>query len=449
MDSMPEGVSERRKILNVVADYQRLREEADDIAEKTRITQELDSYLSSVASDPVNRYVTDLIFYGGNENRIMPKEWFNETKLLPFEDENIAVPIEAEKVLKRCFGEYMTPILTFDAHGYPFYEKNKKRLKDLFEFAFLEFSCSYEEYKDVMSGSLKKAALSEMLKSAIRVLLDMHDDAKRTDDPDGIKDILTQCQQIALEVGTEIEKRAIESSKVVENLEQYCEKIYEVYESVNSEDGLSDEVINGLSCSESMISKISDCEMEEKREVLFLCMSPKDWESMHDIWKHEVSDPKNHVAVIAIPYKDKDSMGLISDGDWVVESHEYPDEIKETICVEYDLEYMRPDVIYHNSPYDEFSDGYTVHPYYYTKNLRKYCDELVFVMPYNLREIVDEDSRSRYTLGTYICNPGVVFSDRVIVKTENTAKVCDEILIKKFPFLEGKQVIQLANFSDI
>lgn len=53
---------------------------------------------------------------------LLPKEWFRETVNLPFENIEIPVPIDYEKVLEYTYGtSYMTPVRGAAAHNYPFY----------------------------------------------------------------------------------------------------------------------------------------------------------------------------------------------------------------------------------------------------------------------------------------------------------------------------------------
>ena len=53
----------------------------------------------------------------------------------------------------------------------------------------------------------------------------------------------------------------------------------------------------------------------------------------------------------------------------------------------------------------------------------------MLVPPFRLREISDADMRSRYTAGVFICNPGAVYADSIVVQTENMKHVFSELLM--------------------
>ncbi|MBR6228823.1 MAG: LicD family protein [Eubacterium sp.] len=436
MDSLPSDEKKQKKVMEVIADHQRRRNEADSIEKKTEITQELDRYLSTLAESEDNDQVVDLLYYGGNKARILPKEWFDEAVELPFMDGTMSVPAKYREVLERYFGDYRKPVIVFGAHGYPFYEKYLGQLKERFEFEFPRFSCTQAQYDSVMSERTEKVTLSELLLSMAGVLSDAHRDLSASENREFAADLLMQCQQLAIDVGGEVERRAVDSSGIIEVLEAYCDDIYKTHERARSGIGssfgriLSDAENSTLQGYEDRLRALADRNTAEKKEVLFLSLSAKDMERVSGLREKYCSEPDVHVSVVALPYKDKDAMGLIPDGEWSVDTEGYPDEVELTPFDQYDLEAMHPDVVVYQTPYDEFCDGYTIHPYFYSKNVRKYCDELVFAMSYELMEIVEADFRSRYTLGTFICNPGVIYADRMLVLTEKMKRVCEEILWK-------------------
>ena len=57
------------------------------------------------------------------------KEWFSYTIEMPFENTTIPVPVGYDAFLRRRFGDYMIPRITF-AHGYPFYKGQMEEIRD-------------------------------------------------------------------------------------------------------------------------------------------------------------------------------------------------------------------------------------------------------------------------------------------------------------------------------
>ena len=85
---------------------------------------------------------------------------------------------------------------------------------------------------------------------------------------------------------------------------------------------------------------------------------------------------------------------------------DYPDYVPITNWLEYAIADKKPDVIFIHNPYDEYNYVTSVHPDYYSKELKKYTDCLVYVPYFVLggNEIGAE----------FINNSGVINSDYVV-----------------------------------
>lgn len=59
-----------------------------------------------------------------------PKEWYNESIRMPFENFMIPVPKEYDAVLRAMFKDYMTPV-RYEEHNYPFYKSQKQELESI------------------------------------------------------------------------------------------------------------------------------------------------------------------------------------------------------------------------------------------------------------------------------------------------------------------------------
>ncbi|MBR0118663.1 MAG: LicD family protein, partial [Eubacterium sp.] len=342
MDSLPPDEEGRLEVMKTIAKYQERRNRFTDPARRTAEMKKLDEYLISLSDDPKNTYVTDLVYYKNIKDRILPKSYFDDVIEVPFEDGTMCVPGQYEDILKRYFGDYTKEVLEFDSHGYPFYEINKKELKEKLDFELLTYRFDSGDYERVMQAG-----------------------------------------------------RATDDSRVDED--------------------------RGVGPEKSSAG-------EDKRVVLLLPLSHDDWWSLEPIWRYYQDDKNTEVMVVPIPYKDKDAMGLLPEGNWDVDMDGYPDGVELIHPDEVDFSVIHPSVVVYQSPYDEYSDGYTVHPYLYSTGLREFCDRLILVPPFELREIADADMRSRYTAGAFICNPGAVYADEILVQTENMKQVFSELL---------------------
>ena len=60
-------------------------------------------------SGPEDAYCVNSGSYYDRRKETAPVSWYGEPRLVPFEDGEYPVPREAEKLLTRIYGDYMTP----------------------------------------------------------------------------------------------------------------------------------------------------------------------------------------------------------------------------------------------------------------------------------------------------------------------------------------------------
>ena len=157
------------------------------------------------------------------------------------------------------------------------------------------------------------------------------------------------------------------------------------------------------------ILKIKEIMMksDKRKEVVFLPYNASMWDSLESIWQAADEDENCDTYVVPIPYCDRNPDG--SAATWHYEGQDLPDYVPITDWQEYDLSKHRPDIIYIHNPYDDYNLVTSVHPNYYSKELKKYTDMLVYVPYFVSGDIV----------GPIKCKaPGVVNADRVIVESE-------------------------------
>lgn len=375
--------------------------------------------------------ITDLLFWNHNEERLLPAEYLNESIEVDFEWGKMRVPIAYDDILRRYYGNPMGFSLVDWGHSYPFYDKYAKELKEKLDFELLHFEFDVDKYNGIMSDKEEKKPLSDLLKTGLDVLVEAHDFLRSCvrDDADHaeMNEVLSMCQETAIVIGNEIESRAVNDFGSISTLEKYCEYIYELHEKTLTGDRDND-LLNGLEEHETRIRDALTRKYQEKREVVFLCMSGDDWKALQSIWECAVEDKETSVSVIALPFKEKDAKGIPVEGEWITDTDGFPEEVELTSYDEYDLMYRHPDLLVYQLLYDEYSDGFIIHPNYYSSNLRKCCEKMVFIPPFKLREIEEGQSRPRYTLGKFLMNPGAVYSDQIVVQSEGIKDVCVDLL---------------------
>lgn len=117
-----------------------------------------------------------------------------------------------------------------------------------------------------------------------------------------------------------------------------------------------------------------------KKLVVFLPYKASMWDSLESIWMAAERDRAHcRTMVIAIPYAD-----LAPDGTpakWHYEADQFPKYVPVIHYESVDLEALHPDAIFVHNPYDNYNNVTSVDARYYSENLRKQTDCLVYV-PY-------------------------------------------------------------------
>lgn len=237
--------------------------------------------------------------------------------------------------------------------------------------------------------------------------------------------ILIQIQDASITLGTSIEAHIGEDSDTVRAVEEYCELIYQLYEVLGQQGEL--EMMQDAICSQWQ--KIQNCAEEElsnRYEIVFLPYKVSMWDSLESVWIAAVEDPDCDAYVIPIPYYDKNADGTFRSEHY--EGEAFPAGVPITNYLEYDFENRHPDAIFIHNPYDDHNFVTSVHPYFYTQNLRKFTERLVYI-PYYISAETNPDSLDviEGKAGMTLTN-GVLNSDMVFLQSENTKRLFVNIL---------------------
>ncbi len=189
-----------------------------------------------------------------------------------------------------------------------------------------------------------------------------------------------------------------------------------------------DEVLNVLEKSKENRIVSANTFSEKDENVVFLVDRAVNWKALHTLWEEEKNKENTQVYVIAVPYFLCEYNGQFDTEHMIIETEGYPGGVKLTPFDAYDFDEKRSARMYYLNPYDEYSYAMSVHPFFYAKNIVLYTDELIFVTPFMLREISPGDARSRFTLGMFLKNPGLVYADRILAQSEGMRNVYIELL---------------------
>lgn len=219
----------------------------------------------------------------------------------------------------------------------------------------------------------------------------------------GLSEMLVQCQDAAMQIGTSLEIMGEQYAVVVHLLEDYCENIYQISISLTDEKicrKLAKKVQKQLT---DLQNRIQYEVQDDRKQAVFLPYKLSMWDSLESVWRAADADPEYDTFVIPIPYYDKNADGTF--GEMHYEGNDFPEDVPVTGYKDYDFEANRPDVVFIHNPFDECNRVTSVHPSFYTKILKKYTDRLVYIPYFILGEDMFEN----------MCvSPGTLFSDVVI-----------------------------------
>ena len=114
-------------------------------------------------------------------------------------------------------------------------------------------------------------------------------------------------------------------------------------------------------------------------KVVFMPYKASMWDSLESVWMAADKDKRCEAVVVPITYYELDSNR--NPAKKVNEREGFPEYVPVVNDEEYDLENDRPDIIYIHNPYDDTNLVTRVESRYYSWNLKKYCERLVYI-PY-------------------------------------------------------------------
>lgn len=230
------------------------------------------------------------------------------------------------------------------------------------------------------------------------------------------QNMLSECQEFAVSLGENIEKLEGEGHATVACLEEYCEALYHVYEELDSDEAGFGRIYKILQKQLLKVESSAKSEIRVRKEVVFLPYKASMWDSLESVWKAADEDPDCDAYVIPIPYYDKNPDGSFREMHY--EAALYPEYVPTVHYGEYDFEKRRPDVIFIHNPYDECNYVTSVEPFFYSKNLKKYTEKLVYIPYFILGEINPGNKAAVEGMAHFVTVPGVMNADRVIVQSE-------------------------------
>lgn len=261
---------------------------------------------------------------------------------------------------------------------------------------------------------MRKAVKNNLLE-VFKTIYEAHEIVKGFIDKkeyENAQNLLADCQDTAIQIGNLIEEYEGEGFVTVSFLEKYCEALYEVATSLSDESKghkVQKQLDKNIIKAENSVKN----DIKVKLEVVFMPYKASMWDSLESVWKAADEDPDCDAYVVPIPYYDRKPGGAF--GEFHYEGGDYPDYVPVVHYEAYNLEQRRPDIIYIHNPYDGNNLVTSVDPRFYSNQLKKYTDKLVYI-PYCVYD-ENDNINSTNVCQRYI-TPVVCNADKVILQSE-------------------------------
>ncbi|MGY5239908.1 hypothetical protein [Clostridium tertium] len=142
------------------------------------------------------------------------------------------------------------------------------------------------------------------------------------------------------------------------------------------------EILKGLNVNENIEEILNSFNRKDnngKIKVTFFPYKISMWDSLKSIYEAACNDENCIVSVVPIPYYQLSQDNMIE----TYEGDRFPDNILITHYSEYCIEYEKPDIVFVHNIYDQYNTITRVYERYFTSNIKKYTDMLVYV-PYHI-----------------------------------------------------------------
>lgn len=346
---------------------------------------------------------------------------------VPFEDTSIPIPENYSKVLSGKYRNYHQIKKVWGGHDYPYFESQKKELEKLSgsPFPSFRFAASMLQRPEPDRENSLKTISPECL-SGMEEYISEISNSLLSGETEALGELFQGILQLTEDFGTLIENTKGENRESVKNivsiLQEFCSVLVESYNSF-AEKGvpIDTDILRAA------LSKVSDgvkTNITNVNAVLFLTTGPVEWRSFLKFYLESCSSENTEIFVAPLPTLVKDVYGNLLSED----SISYHDNVAEyeglspnhfTDYRTINLSLLCPDTVYIQNPYDGENPLLTVPKQFYAENLRHFTDRLIYVPIGKTSEFEENDLTDMYNLKIYANAPGVIYSDKVVVQSEN------------------------------
>lgn len=261
----------------------------------------------------------------------------------------------------------------------------------------------------------------------VELLGQAHEEIRRAIEKNNIPTalhLLEDCQEGAISLGNLIETTEGEDTGIVPILEDYCEQVYRLHEAIaGNGQGMAVNANKSYKRLRQSLFQIRNRiqNLKVHLEAVFLPYKASMWDSLESVWRAAWEDPDCEPYVIPIPYYDRNPDGSFRELHY--EGDQYPAYVPVTGYQDYDFEKRKPDMVFIHNPYDDCNYVTSVDPFFYSGNLKRFTERLVYIPYFVLKEVEPDDEEAVERIKHFCMVPGVANADLVIVQSEKMRQV--------------------------
>ncbi|MCI9216356.1 MAG: hypothetical protein HFG95_04560 [Dorea sp.] len=251
--------------------------------------------------------------------------------------------------------------------------------------------------------------------------------------------ILIECQDCAVHIGTKIEEIEGYETNSVRFLEEYCEEAYQI--SINPIPKVIKKRTGRMGRLLSDIMHDLEMRTDKKIHILFLPYKASMWTAFDSIWRYSMKDPDAEVKVVPIPYyeigEELESPILKFEGDL------FPDELPTVSYREYSIEREKPDLIFIHNPYDNTNNLTKIPEQYFSESLKQHTGGLIYSPYFTMCGYTKGRSDFQYL------NKGTINADKVIVQSDFVKRIYESYGYpsEKFIAFGSPKIDAVINFN--
>ena len=245
----------------------------------------------------------------------------------------------------------------------------------------------------------------------------------------GIRQLLSDCQETAVAMGNELEMIFGEGTDLVHELEGYHENLYQMT-LVLKEPEKRYELLKDLIQQINQAKRLLDELISDRLEVVFLPYKASMWDSsMEYLWNASRNDEECDTYVVPIPYYDRGSDGGFT--RYHYEGDKMPSHVQVTHYENYDLQKRWPDTVFIQDPFDQMNMDISIDPRFYSHEVKKIADTLVYIAYHSDEPLPVETEYINEAKVHCVCS-GILNADMIIVHSEKMKQIYINALTQNF-----------------